>query len=426
MLLLACASIVLLCLLVILGVPIIVSLTAAILMYLMFSGGWSLALPQQTLAGISDYILVTMPLFIFAGAIMNASGIADRLFAFAGALVGWMRGGLAHVNVTSSIMFGGMVGTSVADLAGTGSIMIPKLKQNNYPGPFAAALTATSSGIGILIPPSSPMILYSAVTGVSLGALFLAGVLPGLLMGLLLMLIVAIQARRHGWKPISNFAWNRVLTTGMQALLPMGLPFLVLGGLVVGLFTPSEAGAFAVAYALVLAMLVYRTLSFAQLYRAMVNSTVLTGEILLVVGLSTSFGWALSQAGVPSALAAGLDTLFPFESVVLRVLVLLLLALIAGMVLDPLIPMIMPILLPALMAMDVDLLHFGVLIIVTVVIGQVTPPVALALLVAAKIGNEDVTSVIRANTLFLITLFAFLLLLVFIPQLSMALPTLMQ
>lgn len=426
MLTLAAITILILCLLVLVGLPIIVSLTASVLFYLTMSEGWSLALPQQTLAGISDYILITMPLFILAGGIMNASGIADRLFDFAGALVGWMRGGLAHVNVAASVMFGGMIGTSVADLAGTGSVLIPKLKENNYPGPFAAALTATSSGIGILIPPSSPMILYSAATGVSLGALFLAGVLPGLLMGLVLMLIISLLARRNGWQPMADFAWREVVRTGMRATLPLGLPALIMGGLVFGLFTPSEAGAFAVAYALVLSMLVYRTLSWAKLYRVTIDSAILTGEILLVVGLSTAFGWALSQAGVPGALAAGLDTLLPFESVTMKILVLLLLALIAGMVLDPLIPMIMPLLLPSLMMMDVDLLHFGILIVVTVVIGQITPPVALALLVAAKIGDEEVTSVIRANTVFLITLFGFLLLLVYVPALSTTLPRLMQ
>ena len=245
-------------------------------------------------------------------------------------------------------------------------------------------------------------------------------------MGLVLMLIISLLARRNGWQPMAGFAWREVARTGMRAILPLGLPALILGGLVFGLFTPSEAGAFAVAYALVLSMLVYRTLSWAKLYRVTIDSAILTGEILLVVGLSTAFGWALSQAGVPGALAAGLDTLLPFESVTMKILVLLLLALIAGMILDPLIPMIMPLLLPSLMMMDVDLLHFGVLIVVTVVIGQITPPVALALLVAAKIGDEEVTSVIRANTVFLITLFGFLLLLVYVPALSTTLPRLMQ
>jgi TRAP-type C4-dicarboxylate transport system permease large subunit len=189
------------------------------------------------------------------------------------------------------------------------------------------------------------------------------------------------------------------------------------------LFTPSEAGAFAVAYAMLLSMGVYRTLSFARLGRVMVQSAMLTAEVLIVVGFSVALGWALSQARVPVALADALDVLFPFDAVVPKILVLLLLALIAGMVLDPLIPMIMPVLLPSLLFMDVDLVHFGILMVVTVVIGQITPPVALALLVAARIGREDVIAVIRANTPFLICLIVFLLVLVMFPALSTWLPS---
>lgn len=419
---LAAATIITLCALAIMGFPIIVALAASVLVFLTVSGGWMLAMPQQTLTGLSDPILVTLPLFILAGGIMNAGGIADRLFAFAGALLGWMRGGLAHVNVGVSLMFGGMIGTSVADLAGSGSVIIPKMKQAGYPGPFSAALTATSSGIGVLVPPSSPMILYSAVTGTSLGAMFLAGALPGLLMALVLMLTVGLLARKHGWKPAQGFAWGELIRTGRAAILPLGMPALILGGLVFGLFTPSEAGAFAVAYALFLSMGIYRSLDLRGLYRVAVDAAVLTGEVLMVVGLSTALGWALSQARVPMALAELMQLMFPFENDVLQILVLLLLALVAGMVLDPLIPMIMPVLLPSLLTLDVDLVHFGVLMVVTVAIGQVTPPVALALLVAARIGQEEVLAVTRANMPFLLALIGLLLLLVLVPQLSLWLP----
>ena len=423
MLTLALVTVLTLCTLALIGMPIIMAMATSVVVFVLVSGGWTLALPQQTISGLSDYILITLPLFILAGGIMNASGIADRLFKFASALVGWMRGGLAHVNVAVSLMFGGMIGTSVADLAGTGSIIIPKMKENGYPGPFSAALTATSSGVGVLVPPSSPMILYSAVTGVSLGALFLAGIVPGVLMALVLMLVVAVMARRRGWKPMQSFAWDELLRTGWHAILPMGLPTLIIGGLVFGLFTPSEAGAFAVAYALLLAMVIYRSLSFAQLRKVMIQSATLTGEILIVVGFSVALGWALSQARVPIALADGLELLFPFESTIPKMLVLLALALIAGMILDPLIPMIMPVLMPALIGMDVDLIHFGILMVVTVVIGQVTPPVALALLVAARIGREDVIAVVKANTPFLISLVVFLIILVSFPIISTWLPS---
>jgi tripartite ATP-independent transporter DctM subunit len=426
MLLLALATILTLCVLAVLGMPIIVALASSVVVFLFVSGGWVLSLPQQTLVGVSDYILVTLPLFILAGAIMNASGIADRLFDFASAVFGWMRGGLAHVDIAVSVMFGGMIGTSVADLAGSASIIIPKMKKAGYPGPFAAALSATSSGIGILIPPSSPMILYSAVTGTSLGALFLAGVVPGLLLALALMITVAVLARRYGWKPMQGFAWTELVRTGKRAILPMGLPGMILGGLVFGVFTPSEAGAFAVVYALILSMVIYRTLSFSALRTALVDATILTGEVLLVVGFSVALGWALSEARVPVGLADLLQTVFPFESTIPQVLVLLLLALIAGMILDPLIPMIMPVLLPSLLVLDVDLVHFGILMVVTVVIGQVTPPVAIALIVAARIGREDVVPVFKANTPFLISMIVLLVVLVCFPVLTTWLPSLMM
>ena len=426
MLFLALAVILTLCVLALLGMPIIVALASSVIVFLMISGGWELSLPQQVLSGVSDYILITLPLFILAGGIMNASGIADRLFDLAAAIFGWMRGGLAHVDIAVSVMFGGMIGTSVADLAGSASIIIPKMKQNGYPGPFAAALSATSSGIGILIPPSSPMILYSAVTGTSLGALFLAGVVPGLILAGTLMATVAFLARKNGWKAMQGFAWAELLRTSKRAILPMGLPTLILGGLVFGVLTPSEAGAFAVAYALLLSMVVYRTLSFKELRKVLVEATVLTGEVMLVVGFSVALGWALSEARVPVALSDLLQTVFPFESTVPQIMLMLLLALIAGMVLDPLIPMIMPVLLPSLLALDIDLVHFGVLMVVTVVIGQVTPPVALALIVAARIGKEDVIATFRANTPFLISMFLFLLLLIFVPSIVTWLPNLVM
>ena len=280
-----------------------------------------------------------------------------------------MRGGLAHVNVLTSMFFGGMIGSSTADLAGTGSIVIPAMKENGYPAPFSAALTASSAGIGPMIPPSSPMILYSAVTGTSLGALFLAGVIPGILLGLSQAAIVAWLARRRGWKPYSSFAVREIVRTGRRAVLSFGLPVIIVGGLVIGVFTPTEAGAFAVVYALVLATIVYRVLTLKAL---------------------------------------------------------LLLAIIAGMILDPLIPVLLPIILPTLLAFNVDLLHFGVLMVIAVVIGQVTPPLAIALIIAGRIANVDQMVVLRANMPFLFALIAFMFLAIAIPEIATWLPGLMR
>ena len=422
----AAASIVVLCTLLVFRVPMMVSLAAAVILGFFLSGAWALTLPQTMLAGMNRFVLIALPLFVLAGGLMNAGGISARLFEFARALVGWLRGGLAQVNVLTSMFFGGMIGSSTADLAGTGSIVIPAMKENGYPASFSAALTASSAGIGPMIPPSSPMILYSAVTGTSLGALFLAGVVPGILLGLSQALIVAWLARRRGWKPYSAFALRELLRTGKRAVLSFGLPVIIVGGLVLGVFTPTEAGAFAVVYALFLATVVYRVLTLRGLYRVMVNAVQLTGELLIIVSLSFALGAGLTNAHVPEALA-GLIDLFAFgDSQYLRILVLLLLAIVAGMILDPLIPVLLPIILPTLLAFDVDLLHFGVLMVIAVVIGQVTPPLAIALIIAGRIANVDQMEVLRANMPFFYAIVAFMLVAIAAPEIATWLPALVR
>ena len=422
----AAASISVLCALLVLRVPMLIALAAAVVLNFYLSGAWALTLPQTMLSGMNRFVLIALPLFVLAGGLMNAGGISARLFEFARALVGWMRGGLAHVNVLTSMFFGGMIGSSTADLAGTGSIVIPAMKQNGYPAPFSAALTASSAGIGPMIPPSSPMILYSAVTGTSLGALFLAGVIPGILLGLSQALIVAWLARRRGWQPFSSFAWREILRTGRRAVLSFGLPIIIVGGLVLGVFTPTEAGAFAVVYALVLATVVYRVLTLKGVYRVMVNAVQLTGELLIIVSLSFALGAGLTNAHVPEALTVIID-LFSFgDSQYMRILAMLILAIIAGMILDPLIPVLLPIILPTLLAFDVDLLHFGVLMVIAVVIGQVTPPLAIALIIAGRIANVDQMVVLRANMPFFYALVAFMLAAIAVPEVATWLPALMR
>ena len=419
-------AIVLLCLLLVLRIPMIVSLAASVFFLYAQSGAWMLTLPQTMMSGIGRFVLIALPLFVLAGGLMNAGGISGRLFEFARAIVGALRGGLAHVNVVTSMFFGGMIGSSTADLAGTGSIVIPEMKKNGYPADFSAALTASSAGIGPMIPPSSPMILYSAVTGVSLGALFLAGLIPGLLLGLSQMLIVAWLARRRGWLPYSAFSLDEVWRSGRRAILSFGMPLIIVGGLVIGVFTPSEAGAFAVVYALVLAIFVHKALSFAGLYRVLVNAVQLSGELLIIVGLSFALGAGLTNARVPEFLVQMIDLMTVVDSEYLRILVLVLLAILAGMILDPLIPVLLPIILPTLIAYDIDLVHFGVLMVIAVVIGQVTPPLAIALIIAGKIANVDQIRVLKANMPFFLGIIVFMLIAIGVPALATWLPDLMR
>ncbi len=422
----AMISIALLVVLLVLRVPMLISIASAVILNFYFSGAWALTLPQTMISGMTRFVLIALPLFVLAGGLMNAGGISARLFNFARAIVGPLRGGLAHVNVVTSMFFGGMIGSSTADLAGTGSIVIPAMKANGYPADFAAAVTASSSGIGPLIPPSSPMILYSAVTGVSLGALFLAGLIPGLLLGLSQMLIIAYLARRRGWKPYSAFAISEIVRAGRRAILSFGMPIIIVGGLVIGVFTPTEAGAFAVVYALVLSMFIYRRLTLRELYRVLVNAVQLTGELLIIVSLSFALGAGLTNAHVPEALVVIIDFIAVGDSEYLRILAMVILAIIAGMVLDPLIPVLLPIILPTLLAFDIDLIHFGVLMVIAVVIGQVTPPMAIALFISGRIAQVDQMEVLRANMPFFFGILAFLLAAIAIPEVATWLPGLVR
>jgi tripartite ATP-independent transporter DctM subunit len=409
--------------LLLLGTPLIIAMAGGVALYATLAGSWMLQYPQQVTDGMSSFVLLAMPLFILAGVVMNAGGIADRVFAFARALFGPLPGGLAQVDVTTSLFFGGMVGTSVADLAGTGSTLIPQMKKHGYPGSYAAAVTASSSGIGPLIPPSSPMILYAAATGTSLGALFLAGIIPGLILTTVLMVVVAVQAKRNGWGEKIAFSWAEVWRTLRGSILAFGVPILVLLGLTMGVFTPTESGAFAVVYAIVISALVFRSLGVRRLYRCLVEAAVLTGEVMLIVGVSVALGAVLAMAGLPKALTDFATMIVPGDVQLGYVAVLAVTAILAGMLFDPLIPVIMPVMLPTMLAVGIDPVYFGVIIVLTVIIGQVTPPVAMSLVVAAKIARVDAWSVLRANTPFLLATIGVLVLVILIPSLATWLPS---
>ncbi|WP_366655452.1 TRAP transporter large permease [Fodinicurvata sp. EGI_FJ10296] len=412
--------------LLLLGVPMLVAIMGIVSLNIILSGSWALTLPQSMVSGMSLFMLLALPMFLLAGGIMNAGGISGRLFDFARALVGWTRGGLAHVNVVTSMFFGGMVGSSTADLAGTGSIVIPAMKREGYSSEFSAAVTASSAGVGPMIPPSSPMILYSAVTGTSLGALFLAGLIPGILLGLTLMGAITVIARRRGWKPTGNLAWREVLQTGARSVLAFGMPIIIVAGLVFGVFTPTEGASFAVAYALIISCFVYRSLSWRDLYRIFGNAVQLTGELMLIVSLSFALGSSLAILGVPAAIGNFIALMDFGDNMFLVLLVLVGLAIIAGMILDPLIPVLVPIILPAMMMYNVDVIQFGVLMTLSVVIGQLTPPLAMALIITSRIADVDQMKIFKANLPFFFVIIGFTILVMLVPSLATWLPTIAQ
>lgn len=418
----AITSIVVLLGLLVLGAPMIVALMIAVGLNFFLAGQWLLVLPQTMVSGMSTFTLIALPLFVLAGVIMNAGGISGRLFEFARALVGWLRGGLAHVNVLTSMFFGGMIGSSTADLAGSGSILIPAMKKEGYSAEISAAVSASSSGIGPLIPPSSPMILYSAITGTSLGALFLAGLIPGILLALTFMAVLAVMATRRGWPRHGKLSLCDIYVSGKRALLAFGMPAIIVGGLVLGVFTPSEGGAFGVIYSIFISVFAYRTLRPRHLYRVFVNAVQLTGELLLIVSLSFALGSSLANAHVPQALASLVDIFAVGDSQYIRMLVLTVLAIIAGMFLDPLIPVLVPVILPTLLAFDIDLVHFGVIMVMAVVIGQLTPPLAIALIITSRIAEVDQMRILKANMPLFITIIVFTLVIMAIPELATWLP----
>ncbi|HEX9906757.1 MAG TPA: TRAP transporter large permease [Propylenella sp.] len=405
-----------------LGVPMVAALMTSVALSFLLAGQWALILPQSMVSGMSTFTLIALPLYVLAGVTMNAGGISGRLFEFARALVGWMRGGLAHVNVLTSMFFGGMIGSSTADLAGSGSILIPAMKREGYSPEISAAVSASSSGVGPLIPPSSPMILYSAVTGTSLGALFLAGLIPGILLGALFMLVVAVLAKRGNWGRHGNLSLCEIWRTGKRAALAFGMPAIIVGGLVLGVFTPTEGGAFGVVYAFLLSCFVYRTLKPRDVFRVLVSAVQLTGELLLIVSLSFALGASLSSAHVPQALASVIDLLTIGDSLYMRLLALVVLAIIAGMFLDPLIPVLVPVILPTLLAFNIDLIHFGTLMVMAVVIGQLTPPMAIALIITSRIAETDQMKILWANMPFFVAILIFTLVLMAVPELATWLP----
>ena len=412
--------------LLILGVPMVAALVGSVAVGLFLGGQWALVMPQSIINGMSDYTLLSLPLFVLAGVIMNVGGLSARLFDFAHSLVGWMRGGLAQVDVLTSIFLGGMFGSSTADIAGTGSITIPAMKKAGYKADFAAATCAASSGVGPMIPPSSPMILYSAVTGTSLGALFMAGIIPGILMGLVFMGVVFVLARTRNFPRHGDLSLPEIWATFKSAFFSIGMPAIIVGGTTIGVFTPTEGGAFGVVYAIAVSMLVYRSMGVRDVYRATLAAVQLSGELLLMVGLSGALGVSLASAHVPEALAQMIDAITIGDSMFMRLVALMILAIIAGMFLDPLIPVLVPVILPTLLAFQIDLVHFGVLMVMAVVIGQLHPPIGIALIISGRIAGVDQVQVFKANIPYFIAIILFTLLLMAVPELSTWLPNYMK
>jgi tripartite ATP-independent transporter DctM subunit len=403
--------------LVLVNVPIAVSLGIVALAAMVSSHGIA-TLPNLALVaynGATNFPLLAIPLFILAGAIMNASGISHRLIAFASSVFGWIRGGLAQVSIGASMFFAEISGSAVADIAALGSILIPAMKARGYPAPMAAAVCSSAATLAVIIPPSIPMILYAVMAETSVVQLFVAGIVPGVLGGLGLMGVAYFLACRYNLPREEAFAWKRVRSTAREAMWAFLLPVIILGGIFGGVVTATEGAALAVVAALFVGLVIYRELDLAHLKAAVIEGGVQTAVVMLLVATSGLLGNYLTEVQAPQQLAKAVSTFTQNKWAVLALLNLLFLLL--GMFLHSAaaIILVVPVVMPLVKAAGIDPVHFGLIVTINLGIGQQTPPVASVLMVASSLAKASIWEVTRVNVWFIGVLVATLLLVTYVP-----------
>ena len=408
--------------LVLLNVPIAVALGIAAIVAMVASQGLDTLpnLPIVLYNGATNFPLIAIPLFILAGAIMNTSGISRRLLAFASALFGFVRGGLAMVNVGASMFFAEISGSAVADVAALGSILIPAMKKRGYPAPFAAAVTSSAASLAIIIPPSIPMILYAVMSGSSVVQLFVAGIVPGILGGFLMMGLCYWFAVRHDYPVEEVFQLKRVWTTFKDASLAFLLPVIILGGIFGGVVTATEGAGLAVVAAIVIA-LIYHEFDWPVFKNAVIEGGVQTAVVMLLVASSALLGIYLTEAQVPQKLALAMTSLTTNSYVILALLNLFFLAIGLFLHSAAAIILVVPIVMPVVTAAGIDPVHFGIIVTLNLAIGQQTPPVASVLMTACSIAKTGVWEVTKVNIYFIGVLLAVLLVATYIPAIPLSL-----
>jgi tripartite ATP-independent transporter DctM subunit len=406
------------------GVPVAFALGAASLLTFLVMDLPPLVAFQRMAAGVNVFSLMAIPFFVFAGDLMAQAGIADRLVRVATAALGRIRGGLGQVDVGASMMFGAVSGSAVASVSGLGSTLIPMMKREGYDADYAVNVTCTAAILGILIPPSHNMIIYAAAagTGVSVADLFLAGVLPGLATGLLLMFTAWAVAVRRGY-PAGQFpGWPAFARAFVAAVPGMMTAVIIFVGVLAGIFTPTESSAIAVVYTLVVALLVYRSLSWPQFVAAATNAVKTTAMVMMIIGTAAAFGWLLAVNEAPAQLAEALSILAEHPLLILLLINLILLVLGTFMDMAPLIIITTPIFLPVAVEAGMDPVQFGVMMMLNLGIGLVTPPVGSVLFVGCAIGRIRIEDTVKTIWPFYLALFAALLLVTYVPAVSLWLP----
>lgn len=409
------------------GLPVFFGMLAAPGIMLLLNGQErDLALMYRNVYnGMDSFPLMAIPFFMLAGELMNRGGITTRLVEFSQALMGHLRGGLAHVNVLSSMLFAGLSGSAVADTSALGSMLIPAMEREGYTRRFAAAITAASSVIGPIIPPSGIMIIYAYVMGESVAALFLAGIVPGILVGVGLMLMIYFMANRYDFPTSRRKAtWGERGQASLKAFFPLLTPVIILGGILGGVFTPTEAAAVAVAYAIIIGFFVLRTLRMSEMPEILGRAAMTSAVVLLLVGAAMAFKTVVSLSHTPEVMAEFILSLSQNPLVLLFLINLLLF--LVGMFLDagPAIIILGPILGPIFTDLGIDPIHFAIIMSVNLTVGLATPPMGLVLFVASSVSGERVETISRAILPFLAVEIAVIFLITFVPELSMTVPRL--
>ncbi|MEQ5870821.1 TRAP transporter large permease [Sagittula sp. NFXS13] len=408
------------------GLPVAVTLGVSSMAYLLYQGMPLVVIPQKMYSGMDSFVLLCIPGFILAGNLMNAGGITARIVRLAQALVGWMRGGLGLTNVAASMLFGGISGTAAADAASIGGMMIPGMKKAGYPADFSAAITAASSTVGPIIPPSVPMIIVGTLSGISVGKMFIAGALPGILMGVAMMITAWIIARKKNFPKQEWQGFGELGRAFLGAFWAVAMTAFIVGGLLIGFATPTETAVVASVYAFVVGAFVYKGLKLTDVPRIVIDSAISAAAILALVGLANVFGWILVSERIPQTIASAVLSIT--DNKFLVILLINLILLFVGMFMETIAALI--ILFAPLLALatgvGVDPLHFAVFSVLNLMIGLTTPPVGVCLFICADIGRVSLWQVTKAIAPFILTNLIVLMLVSYFPFFSTWLPSLLN
>ena len=411
----------------ILGVPIGICLGLSSVCAILYSGTSLTIVATNMYSGISKFLLLAIPFFVLSGNIMAKAGISKRLIKFVDTCVGHKKGGIAIVCVIVACFFGAISGSGPATVAALGAVLIPAMvEQGGFSAPFSTALMATSSSIAIVIPPSIAFVVYASITGTSIADMFMAGIVPGLLMGVALVIVVMLEAKKHNIKPSREKASGKERWDAFKdAFWGFLMPIIILGGIYGGIFTPTEAAAVSVIYSIVVGCLIYRELDLKKLIQCTKNACETTASILIVIGCAAGFSKVLTLGRIPTTVASAMLALTDSKIVILLLINVLLL--IVGCFMETLcaIMILAPILYPVVTAMGVDVTHFGIIMVVNLAIGFITPPLGVNLFVASRVGETTLDTVIKGIIPFLALMIITLLCITYIPAISMFLPNLM-